>query len=349
MRPDWWTPFWRSGRMQGESLLFVEPAPRAPATGSLLLPPSGPVRLESATGEIEYVEGVDYIVDAASGLLTCTAGSTIPQTTMAELYPSVDPDGSGFMHVRGKPSTFLMVGEDGLFHRRQVSASYAFDIAHWTGHTPRFSGTHLPRTMDRLRRREPLTMCLLGDSISAGYNASGAIGLPPLQPAYGALVAAGIERAHGSAVTLHNFAIPGWTSDDGLGAIDMVAAVQPHLVLVAFGMNDAGYAEPPYYAANIQTMITEIRDATPAAEFVLVSPMLPNPAWHYPRTERFAGYQRALAEMCGPGVILADVTTLWTDLLTRKTPYDLTGNGINHPNDFGHRLYAQTVLSLLVG
>jgi len=28
----------------------------------------------------------------------------------------------------------------------------------------------------------------------------------------------------------------------------------------------------------------------------------------------------------------------------RKTHHDLTGNGINHPNDFGHRLYAQVIL-----
>jgi len=34
-------------------------------------------------------------------------------------------------------------------------------------------------------------------------------------------------------------------------------------------------------------------------------------------------------------------------LLERKSVYDLTGNGINHPNDFGHRVYAQTILDQL--
>jgi hypothetical protein len=47
-------------------------------------------------------------------------------------------------------------------------------------------------------------------------------------------------------------------------------------------------------------------------------------------------------------VLLADVTTIWQGLLERKSVYDLTGNGINHPNDFGHRVYADVVLSLLV-
>jgi len=51
--------------------------------------------------------------------------------------------------------------------------------------------------------------------------------------------------------------------------------------------------------------------------------------------------------MCGAGAALADMTTLWRDLLARKSVHDLTGNGINHPNDFGHRLYAQVILGLL--
>ena len=35
-------------------------------------------------------------------------------------------------------------------------------------------------------------------------------------------------------------------------------------------------------------------------------------------------------------------------LLKRKRFYDLTGNGVNHPNDFGHCVYAQSLLALLV-
>ena len=61
----------------------------------------------------------------------------------------------------------------------------------------------------------------------------------------------------------------------------------------------------------------------------------------------FPQYRDALASLCGKGVALADVTSLWTDLLNRKRYYDVTGNGVNHTNDFGHRLYAQVILGLL--
>ena len=113
-------------------------------------------------------------------------------------------------------------------------------------------------------------------------------------------------------------------------------------------MNDAGYAEPSDFAANIETIMTAVRTASRDAEFVLVSPMLPNPRWPYPVMARFFGYRDALATLCGEGAALADVTRMWTDLLARKSVHDLTGNGINHPNDFGHRVYAQVILALLI-
>ena len=52
-----------------------------------------------------------------------------------------------------------------------------------------------------------------------------------------------------------------------------------------------------------------------------------------------------MKKLTGPGCALADVTTFWLALLERKGALDLTGNGLNHPNDFGHRFYADVVLA----
>jgi hypothetical protein len=35
-------------------------------------------------------------------------------------------------------------------------------------------------------------------------------------------------------------------------------------------------------------------------------------------------------------------------MLKYKRDWDLTGNGVNHPNDFGHRVYAQVLSTLLI-
>ena len=233
-------------------------------------------------------------------------------------------------------------------HRLQVAATYRHSGDAWTGGVPSFAGARLARTVTRLRRREPLAICVTGDSISEGYNASAFVGAAPHQPAYSQLVASALEQRYGSCVTLRNMASAGWTSAEGRDAAAAVAQMRPDLVIVAYGMNDAGYMDADEFAANITGLVATVRRTVRDAEFVVVSTMLPHPAWHYPSGLRFPAYRDALEGLCGRGVALADVTTIWGDVSRRKHTHDLTGNGVNHPNDFGHRLYAQAILSLLI-
>jgi acyl-CoA thioesterase-1 len=321
--------FWTSTVMRGESLMFVE-EPDGRATSSLLFPPVGGLSLASATGQGAYEEGRDYAVDLLSGTLRRLPGSRVPVTAREDLPR-------------------LLAAEDDGFHRRQVSATYEHAAGLWFGDVPARAAAQLARTDERLRTSERLTICLTGDSISEGYNASAFIGAPPYQPAYGELVAGGLQDITGSPVTFHNFAVAGWTADHGLADVERVAGAGPDLVIVAYGMNDAGYADAAGFGATIAALMTEIRSSCPQAEFVLVSPMLPSPDCDFVVMERFPAYRDALAKLCGEGAVLADMTTLWADLLSRKSPVDLTGNGLNHPNDFGHRLYAQMILALLTG
>jgi acyl-CoA thioesterase-1 len=325
-------PFWLSSFITGESLMFVDRGDGM-ATATLLFRGADRLALTSATGATAFEAGRDYTVDAAAGVVSRTRDSRIPFAALEELYPPADP--------------FVLIADGDEFHRRQAAASYRHAPDGWWGRVPAVAAPALSRTMQRLGASQPLTICVAGDSISEGYNASGFTGAPPYQPPYVDLVADGLERASGSRITLHNFAMAGWTSDDGAADVERFAAVRPDLALIAFGMNDAGYADAPAFAANIMAIMDGIRAASPEVQFVLVSPMLPNPGWAYTAEERFPAYRDALASLCGDGVALADVTSMWTDLLVRKSVHDLTGNGINHPNDFGHRIYAQVILALL--
>jgi len=327
-------PFWRSTAMYRESLFFVDRGDGI-ATATLLFPHVQRLTLSSESVDGAFESGRDYLVDEESGVVTLTPASRIPSATLDELYFAAEP--------------FVLIGDGDEFHRRQVSASYDHPGSVWPGVVPQPAGSQLPRTLTRMSSSQPLTICITGDSISEGYNASGFVGAPPFQAPYAALVASGVERASGSRVALHNLATAGWTSDDGLADAERVAGLRPDLTIVAFGMNDAGYAEAPAFAANLSGIMTAVRAGSPVCEFVLVSPMLPNPRWPYPVMERFPAYRDAIAALCGSGAALADVTTLWTDMLARKSVHDLTGNGINHPNDFGHRVYAQVILALLAG
>ena len=84
-----------------------------------------------------------------------------------------------------------------------------------------------------------------------------------------------------------------------------------------------------------------------AAWFILVASMLGNRDWITLKHNVFPQYRDALTELVEPGIALADLTSIWTEFLQRKKDWDQTGNGVNHPNDFGHRVYAQVILTLL--
>jgi lysophospholipase L1-like esterase len=123
-------------------------------------------------------------------------------------------------------------------------------------------------------------------------------------------------------------------------------AESPHLIIVAYGMNDVGRRDPKWYGERTRTIIEGIRSKLPESEIVLVSPMLGHAEWVHTPREMFPLYRDELTALTGHGIALADVTAVWQHLLTRKHDLDLTGNGLNHPNDFGHRLYAQAIVRL---
>lgn len=317
-------PFWLSTTMHRESVMFVATADQS-AEATLLFRPERVLSVDDAAGKIAYVEEMDYRIDSQARRI-------------------IRPPWSRMAHV--SPET-VNAGEGSLLHNWTIAVTYTHHADPWRGFVPAAAGEHLPRVTRRLERSEPVTICLTGDSISEGYDASGFHQLLPNQPPFGPLVAAGLQQRSGSSIQFYNLASAGWTAEDGLWDTDRLTAAKPDLVIVAFGMNDATYASAGEYAANVSGLLARIKGDVSDAEFILVSPMLPTPECEWLVHERFAEYRDALAALTREGVALADVTTLWMELVTRKDPRHLSGNGSNHPNDFGHRVYAQTILTAL--
>ncbi|MCE9546764.1 MAG: hypothetical protein K8T25_14890, partial [Planctomycetia bacterium] len=303
----------------------------------------------NAARDVTYEEGKDYVLDEAGGRITLPKGSRIAFKTKDELYPLMSAKGPKIGGKRGEPGRGILFSEGAFYHGMQVEATYRCAPGQWTGYVPKFAGDVLPRTLMKLNAKEPIKMLLLGDSISEGYNASKFTKAKPAAPPYGQLVAKGLEKQYGSQVAFENYAHAGWQSRGGWDQAkrEKLGAKKPDLVVIAFGMNDVGYRNAAAFQQNIKGIMETIRRDSPATEFILVAPMLGNPQWSL-AMEQFPLYRDALKPLCGPGVALADMTSIWQELLKRKTFYDLTGNGVNHPNDFGHRLYAQTILALLV-
>lgn len=81
---------------------------------------------------------------------------------------------------------------------------------------------------------------------------------------------------------------------------------------------------------------------------MLLSTTLPNPmAGHYLGCQ--AAYLPTLEALQTQGTAVADMTGFHQFLLSRKRFCDMSGNNINHPNDFSARAYTQVIWQTAFG
>jgi acyl-CoA thioesterase-1 len=338
-------PFWRSTTIHGETLLFIrnrgDESPKAP----LLCEPTRILSVCNSSGEVTYEEGKDFVWHAGSREISLPEGSRIVFKSPADLRRPAGSQPYALTHRDGQGEILFGGGHE--YQDMQTVVTYTYQEK-WPGAAPAFAGEQLPRTLQRLAQEKSLKIALLGDSISTGCNASGWARVPPFQPPYQDLLVKNLEAAYGAKVSLDNFAVGGTDTAWGLANIGKVIEAAPDLVILAFGMNDSAGRAAKDYQVNMQGMMEAVRKDKPDTEFILVATMLGNRDWTALHQELFPQYRDAMAELCGKGAALADMTSLWEELLRRKNDWDLTGNGVNHPNDFGHRLYAQVLSALLI-
>tara|TARA_R110002072_G_scaffold302615_3_gene486941 strand:- start:57810 stop:58949 length:1140 start_codon:yes stop_codon:yes gene_type:complete len=339
-------PFWQGDTIEGESMLFIRDPKTGIAKASVLSPIVDVLSIQNSAGEKTYEEGRDYLWKPGSREITLPAGSRIASYTPADLRRPDDSQKYKLTHRDGNGEIFF--GAKLEYHHMQTCITYRHESEDWEAIIPKFDEQALPRTIGRLRNGKPVSIVLIGDSISSGCNASGWAGGAPYQPPFPGLLQQHLEAEYQSEVQMTNPSVSGKDTRWVLSAIDLVVAPNPDLVIVAFGMNDAAGRSAKEYQANTKAVMTKIRETLPNAEFILVATMLGNRDWPRLKQELFPQYRNALQELCEPGIALADMTSIWTEFLNRKQDWDLTGNGVNHPNDFGHRVYAQVLSTLLV-
>jgi acyl-CoA thioesterase I len=338
-------PFWQGDVMTGESVLFIRDTTGGKARASVLFPIREMLEIRSSAGDVVYQVGRDYTWKRGSREIVLPPGSRIVASTPGDLRRPADSQRHRLTHRDGNGE--IMFGAKLEYHALQTSISYRRQPGEWAGPRPRFDETILPHVIGRLKRQQSLKILVMGDSISTGCNASGWASGEPFQPAYPELVRQHLAVHYGSRVELENLSISGKTTRSGATMCDQGIPGKPDLVIIAFGMNDSAGVSVADYRKNTAAMIAKIRKSLPQTEFILVATMLGNRDWPRLKQERFPEFRDALAELCEPGVALADLTTTWSEFLKRKKDWDLTGNGVNHPNDFGHRVYAQMICSLL--
>lgn len=343
--PESMRPFWVGETVEGESVLFIKDERTGEARASVLFPIREVLAVRNSVGDVAYEQGKDFVWKPDSRELVLPAGSRIPSRTPQELRRPAKSQKYELTHRDGNGEIFF--GGRLEYAEMQTCITYRHAPDQWKTDVPVFDPQRLPRSVEKLAKREKLTIVTLGDSISAGANASGVYDAAPHQPAYPELVRRHLAERFQAEVVMDNLAVGGTDTGWGLTQIDKVIASQPQLVILAFGMNDSAGRLPESYRENTRNMMVKIREKLPECEFILVASMLGNRDWIRLKAEYFHQYRDALKELVGPGVALADLTAIWEGFLNLKKDWDQTGNGVNHPNDFGHRVYAQMITALL--
>ena len=379
--------YWDNNITYNESAMIVRNADGTLDPVKLLFNVDEIISVRSADLTKKYVEGVDYKIE--NGTLIILEEGNIPKLNYDKMYFETNPGqaGSGntvegnqnvqaFPTVDGK---YEIYQEAGILYAHQIAVTYYHkDKGNYT--VPMTQSREFDGLIGKLERGESVNIACLGDSISNGSSASGFFStkLNPCMPSYFGLVGDYIKAKYNyqkvclyeepthyvadrenepTRIKMTNFSVGGKDSYWGVTQAAAVAAVKPDLVILGFGMNDgSAYTGENEYYNNMQKIITEIRKTNPNCEFIVLGTMLPNKniCWNvggasiYGNQEKYLPKLQKLAEE-GAGVALADITTLHKEYLTVKNYRDMTGNNVNHPNDFLMRLYAQTIVKTIFG
>lgn len=358
----WMAPIWKRESIWEEPVCFFEDAQGAVQGGKLLYAPEKITSIVNYDATVVYEEHRDYEVTEEG--ICLPVGSRIPVLKREDYISKYEGQSDAEWLCLPEKKEFVNIFPE--IHQYQVLVSYEAngETSVWTGSMPEKQGGKLVNTYKKLENGEPLHVVFYGDSITAGWEASGADELAvdmytlaptkiefqryPHMPVWAELVAEQLRGKYpAAAITKDNLSAGGSTAQWGLEHVnelfDRVAT--PDLVFIGFGMN-CMWDEPEIFINAIKGIRDEICKRNPDCEFVLYPAMVANPEMSVYQHENMQTYEAALEVFAKelPGVITAPVHSMFKELGNRgKEYYEISGNAVNHPNDFSIRLYGQTI------
>lgn len=179
---------------------------------------------------------------------------------------------------------------------------------------------------------------MLGDSVCCGDEATS------IDKGFVNVWARQCEEEHDVTVQVVNRSAPGYTSAHGVTEARTILGRRhvPDLIIAAFGLNDQALRRsrirkrwsetviPAEYGENVGEIAYLANRQEHPCGFVAVAPLQPSRDWDLCSGD-ISRYTDQLRKI---GCLLAEVPADWDGLLA---------NGINHPNDAGHQIYADAV------
>lgn len=338
-------PFWQGNMVFHEPLTLISENGEE-AKAKLLYTPEKIICVKSSDLETEFEEGVDYEISGDEIIVLKV--SKIPVLDKSELY-------SNSKNFPSKNKKYFYEYLGGTLLPKQIMVTYSHNDV-WKGYIPEFAGELLPKVTRKISGKEKVNITFVGDSITANGDTSGSAGIKPFMPKYPDMLKEKLENIIGCEIEIKNFAIGGTLSKDFFEnetVCNSAINSQPDLFVIAYGMNDgSGWGvNVDSFKANIRKIADYVKEANPECEIIAVSTIVPNKDVCWADGNPVYGYQdkyeNALLELEKEGFAVARMTSIYKYLEDKKNFYSLTGNGINHPNDFVVRAYAQLLFEML--
>ena len=284
---------------------------------------------------------------------------------------------------KGTGTSYTYWGEGDTMTKWQVAVTYQHS-QFWKGYVPESFADRYEKLAQKLQNGEDVVFVFYGDSITFGANASFMIGAEPYMPTWSQLFTQYIAKQYGytvkyvrdefteapvpaedtvfgtnGTITYYNPSVGGWTVEQGYQNAEervnaFVSQYGCDLFTVAFGMNNPSLASSKFVQYT-EGIVKRVQEQAPEMNVALVSTMVPNPdatnGW-YGNQEMFEAEMRTLADELnenGTGCAVAPMTSMSKAVLETKRFWDVTGNNINHPNDFMGRVYAQVMVETVFG
>jgi lysophospholipase L1-like esterase len=290
-----------------------------------------------------FEPGRDY--ELCDGKILIKRGGKMRITPKNEFFLSEIQKDSPFQ-IGAEGGGWLFFAEGDGITKKQYCVTYGHSDG-WNMKKPEPT-KKLVKTRRKIKEKTPFTFAFFGDSICYGANSSGLkdIMVPPYAPIWSEMTVQNLNE-NGGHVSHINRAVGGMNSQWGAEQLyPLFKDDKFDIMLLAFGMNDATVER---FEEFHMKMIEDALKINPDCEFLLTSTTLPHKlaAGFYREQYKQQAILERICEKCGGITELVPMTDMHTALLSRKRFFDMTGNNVNHPNDFLASVYAQTILRIL--
>jgi len=342
-------PIWEGDTIYYETVLFVGEEDCAP----LLYPIDEVIGVYNYGLDVEYNKGVDF--DIIDGKIKRIKGGTAPFCPIDDYY--LEEQAQYAIGIKNNRETapsgkkFFNFGEKDSFSKYQIAVTYKH-----SGDNKSLVPTEKSKRFANFIRsikEGKGSVIFYGDSITFGCNSSGTPmggNVKPFAEPFTVMVHKKLQSIFGVKIGYENTAVGGWSTLEGINAFEeKVLNKNYDLLVLAFGMND-GRTELATYLERTEKMVLDFKKKNPDGEVLLVSTTYPNTESDWVRNQPHFAKELYKLEEKYSFVSVADMTKMHYCLLeTGKRYRDMTGNNVNHPNDFLARIYAQVILKTIVG